>query len=97
MKKRSCIYIDADLLEFAKKNKINVSKLVEKALLELKNPNTTRNHQVAGSNPAGGLCLCLELGVNKVSISYLRQCSLMSMTHFNFKMLFQSIFECNVY
>ena len=59
MKKRTSVYIDADLLEYAKKEKLNLSKLLEEAIREVKNPKklaerVTCNHQVAGSNPAGG-------------------------------------------
>ena len=60
MKKRTSVYIDANLLEYAKKEKLNLSRLLEEAILSVKNGNkaaerVTCNHQVAGSNPAGGL------------------------------------------
>lgn len=32
MKKRTSVYIDAELLEFAKKEKLNLSKLLEEVL-----------------------------------------------------------------
>lgn len=36
MKKRTSLYIDAELLELAKKNGVNMSKLLEEALKSLK-------------------------------------------------------------
>ena len=59
MKKRTSVYIDAELLDYAKNEGLNLSKLLEEAIRELKNPKklaerVIRNHQVAGSNPAGG-------------------------------------------
>ncbi len=62
MKKRTSVYIDAELLEFAKREKLNLSKLLEEAILSAKNRNksverVTCNHQVPGSNPGGGFSL----------------------------------------
>ncbi len=59
MKKRTSVYIDAELLEFAKSEGLNLSKLLEEAIKSVKNRNkaeerVTRNHQVPGSNPGGG-------------------------------------------
>ncbi|RLI79963.1 hypothetical protein DRP05_01925 [Archaeoglobales archaeon] len=37
MKKRTSVYIDADLLEYAKNKKLNLSKLLEEAIRFCKN------------------------------------------------------------
>ncbi|MEM0215068.1 MAG: type II toxin-antitoxin system CcdA family antitoxin [Archaeoglobaceae archaeon] len=62
MKKRTSVYIDEALLDFAKKEGINLSNLLEEAIKSCRNgkklaERVTRNHQVAGSNPAHGLSI----------------------------------------
>ncbi len=69
MKKRTSVYIDAELLEFAKKEKLNLSKLLEEAIKSVKNGNkaserVTCNHQVPGSNPGGGLAKSKNFNFN---------------------------------
>ncbi len=39
MRKRTSVYIDAELLEFARNNKLNLSKLLEEAIKNVKNQN----------------------------------------------------------
>ncbi|WP_048098180.1 type II toxin-antitoxin system CcdA family antitoxin [Archaeoglobus sulfaticallidus] len=56
MKKRTSVYIDAELLEYARQNKINLSQLLEKSLKSLQNPKITGNTRACralapGSNP----------------------------------------------
>ena len=60
MKKTVTLYVDAELYEFVKKEFGSPSRFFEEAARNLKSKNrlaerVTCNHQVAGSNPAGGL------------------------------------------
>ena len=56
MKKRTSVYIDAELLEFAKREKLNLSKLLEEAILSAKNRNKSVERVTCNrSNPGGGL------------------------------------------
>jgi len=58
MKKRTSVYIDEELLEYAKRNKINLSQLLEEAIREVKNQNKQGRTRASrarcpGSNPGG--------------------------------------------
>jgi len=60
MKKRTTVYIDAELLEFVKKEKINMSQLLEAAIRIVKNGNKEDilggfGPPDPGSNPGGSV------------------------------------------
>ncbi len=60
MKKRTSVYIDAELLEFAKNEGLNLSKLLEKAIRGIKNRKKADIPEAfgasnPGSNPGGSV------------------------------------------
>ncbi len=61
MKRRTSVYINTELLEYAKKEKLNLSKLLEEAIkfCKIKNKRSIlpdSGSGDAGSNPAGATC-----------------------------------------
>ena len=59
MKRRTSVYIDTELLEFARNSKLNLSKLLEEAIKNVKNQNRGAMRRTAdplypGSNPGPG-------------------------------------------
>ncbi|MEM0332434.1 MAG: type II toxin-antitoxin system CcdA family antitoxin [Archaeoglobaceae archaeon] len=53
MKKRTSVYVDAELLEWAKQNSVNISQLLENALKSIKNGKNPVNALDSGSSPVG--------------------------------------------
>ncbi len=65
MKKRTSVYIDADLLDFAKKEKLNLSKLLEEAIKLAKSTDDSGRTRASrarcpGSNPGGRILLLIQ-------------------------------------
>ena len=66
MRKRTSVYIDAELLEFARNNKLNLSKLLEEAIKNVKNQNKRpiirdSRFRDPGSNPGRSTCFSKNL------------------------------------
>ena len=64
MKKRTSVYIDAELLEFAKREGLNLSKLLETAIIRAKNGANIYiegacRAPAPGSNPGRRICFCV--------------------------------------
>jgi len=53
MKKRTSVYVDAELLDWAKQNGVNISQLLENVLRSIKNRKNPVNALDLGSSPVG--------------------------------------------